>query len=450
MSTQSGAHGARGNCLSLRQVLQDASDLTLGAATAVLDSGTRLKDRSRCNDVRVSDREVAANVVSVPYASEAARPGPKHVEVPVAYDALLLAGFGGPEGQDDVIPFLRNVTRGRGIPDERLEEVAHHYRHFGGVSPINAQNRALKAALEAQLLANGIDLPVYWGNRNWAPYLEDAVTEAEANGHTTLLAFATSAYSSFSSCRQYREDFARVLEDTGLGEKVNIDKVRPFFDHPGFVAAFVSGVRAAIAQMLADGIAPNEISVLFSTHSIPTADALRSGPRDVDWGEGGAYAAQHEAVAAWVMQQVGHELPDASDVAWELVYQSRSGPATQAWLEPDVCDVIAELPARGQKAVVVVPVGFMSDHMEVLWDLDTEASDAAAEAGLGFARTPTPGISDEFVTGIVDLVRERLEGRPAGERSHVTNLGPSFDICRPACCENVRAGFKPAAAGIAP
>nr|WP_157312231.1 ferrochelatase [Microbacterium sp. MAH-37] len=392
----------------------------------------------------------AKPVDSVPFASAAAASGAPFVETPVAYDAILLAGFGGPEGQEDVIPFLRNVTRGRGIPDERLEEVAHHYRHFGGVSPINGQNRALKAALEQELAARSIDLPVYWGNRNWAPYLEDAVAEAAANGHTTLLAFATSAYSSFSSCRQYREDFARVLGGTQYEDVVTIDKIRPFFDHPGFVQAFVDGVHDAISGFLADGIAPEAVQVLFSTHSIPSADAVRSGPRDVDWGAGGAYAAQHEAVAAWVMDRVAQLLPAASAVPWELVYQSRSGPASQPWLEPDVCDVIEELGGRSRQAVVVVPVGFMSDHMEVLWDLDTEAKEAAEGAGLRFVRTPTPGVSAGFVAGIVDLVQERLEGRPPADRAHVTDLGPSFDICRPGCCENVRAGFKPAAAGIAP
>ncbi|WP_309082487.1 ferrochelatase [Microbacterium sp.] len=387
---------------------------------------------------------------AVPHASRAAAGGAPHIEEPVAYDAILLAGFGGPEGQDDVIPFLRNVTRGRGIPDERLEEVAHHYRHFGGVSPINAQNRALKQALEAQLAARGIDLPVYWGNRNWDPYLEDAVADAARNGDTTLLAFATSAYSSFSSCRQYREDFARVLDGTEYDGVVTIDKIRPFFDHPGFVQAFVDGVRDAVQQLMDDGIAPGEVQVLFSTHSIPTADAQRSGPRDIDFGEGGAYAAQHEAVAAWTMAEVARLLPAASDVPWELVYQSRSGPASQPWLEPDVCDVIEALGERGRRAVVVVPVGFMSDHMEVLWDLDTEARDAAEQAGLRFVRTPTPGVSEAFVAGIVDLIEERLEGRPAGQRAHVTDLGPWYDVCRPACCENVRAGFKPAAAGLVP
>ncbi|QKJ19329.1 ferrochelatase [Microbacterium hominis] len=391
----------------------------------------------------------------VPFATDAAASGAPHIEIPVAYDAILLAGFGGPEGQDDVIPFLRNVTRGRGIPDERLEEVAHHYRHFGGVSPINAQNRALKAALEAELARRGIDLPVYWGNRNWAPYLEEAVEDAAAAGHRSLIALATSAYSSFSSCRQYREDFARVLAETGLADTVAIDKVRQFFDHPGFVQPFIDGVRDAVAGFLSDGVAPERVRVLFSTHSIPTVDAQRSGPREGDpahrdFGDGGAYAAQHLAVAEVVMAAVAAEIPDAAGIGWELVYQSRSGPPTQPWLEPDVNDVIAELPAAGVAAVAIVPLGFMSDHMEVLWDLDTEAMDAAADAGVRAVRTPTPGIDPVFVSGLIDLIEERVNGTPAGERPHRTDLGPWFDVCRPACCENIRAGFKPAAAGIAP
>ncbi|WP_396668868.1 ferrochelatase [Microbacterium sp. R86528] len=386
----------------------------------------------------------------MPYASAAASTGPAHVEVPVAYDGILLAGFGGPEGQDDVIPFLRNVTRGRGIPDERLEEVAHHYRHFGGISPINAQNRALKSALEAELRRREIELPVYWGNRNWAPYLHDAVREADAAEDRKLLALATSAYSSFSSCRQYREDFARVLDETGLASTMTIDKVRQFFDHPGFVQPFIDGVRDAVASFVDDGVEPAAIRVLFSTHSIPTADADRSGPRDIDFGEGGAYAAQHLAVAETVMAAVTADFPAAAGVGWELVYQSRSGPPTQPWLEPDVNDVIADLPNRGVAAVAIVPLGFMSDHMEVLWDLDTEATEAAAAAGLKSVRTPTPGIDPVFVSGLVDLVEERLRGTAARDRPHATNLGPWFDVCRPACCENVRAGFKPAAAGIAP
>jgi ferrochelatase len=384
------------------------------------------------------------------HASPAAVGGAAHIETPVPYDGILLASFGGPEGQEDVIPFLRNVTRGRGIPDERLEEVAHHYRHFGGISPINAQNRELKSAIEGELARRGLHLPVYWGNRNWGPFLDEAVREAAEAGDTTLLAVATSAYSSFSSCRQYREDFARVLTDTGLAGTVTIDKVRQFFDHPGFVAPFVAGVRDAVAGFLAEGVEAAAIHVLFSTHSVPIDDARRSGPRDREWGDGGAYEAQHLAVAEYVMAKVADEYADAATVPWQLVYQSRSGPPTQPWLEPDVCDVIETLPARGGEAVVIVPLGFVSDHMEVKWDLDTEAMDAAAEAGLRAVRTPTPGVDPAYVAGLVDLVEERLHGTPVADRPHVTDLGPWFDVCRPACCENIRAGFKPAASGIAP
>lgn len=377
-------------------------------------------------------------------ATPAAASGAEHVEQPVAYDAIVLAGFGGPEGQDDVIPFLRNVTRGRGIPDERLEEVAHHYRHFGGVSPINQQNRELKAALEAELAERGIDLPVLWGNRNWSPYLAEALQEAHERGYRTLIGLATSAYSSFSSCRQYREDFAIALEQTGLGDELRIDKVRQFFDHPGFVTPFVEGVRDALADLVERGFADDEIRVLFATHSIPTDDALRSGDRTVDYGPGGAYAAQHLAVGEVVMREVG------SHVAWELVYQSRSGPPTQPWLEPDVNDVIEGLPAQGVKAVVIVPLGFVSDHMEVLWDLDTEATETAEEHGLVAIRTPTPGTHPAYVAGLVDLVLERVNGTATAERPALTPYGPWFDVCRPGCCENVRAGFKPAIAGVAP
>ncbi|MFE2772117.1 ferrochelatase [Microbacterium resistens] len=398
----------------------------------------------------VIDPATPQTAVPVLHASEAARSGPAHVEVPVDYDAVVLASFGGPEGQDDVIPFLRNVTRGRGIPDERLEEVAHHYRHFGGVSPINAQNRELKAALEAEIARRGLDLPVYWGNRNWGPYLHEAFTAAAQDGHRTLLVLATSAYSSYSSDRQYREDIAIAMDESGLGGVLTADKVRLFFDHPGFVAPFQEGVEAAVRTLLGDGIAPEAITVLFSTHSIPVDDARRSGPRDRDWGEGGAYEAQHRAVAAHIMSTLAEHVPQAGTLPWELVFQSRSGPPTQPWLEPDINDVIAELPDRGARAVVVVPLGFVSDHMEVLWDLDTEAMESAAEAGLRMIRTPTPGTHPAFVSGLVDLVLERVHGTPAAERPHLTELGPWYDVSRPGDCENVRLGFRPAAAGIAP
>ena len=377
-------------------------------------------------------------------ATPAAQQGPEHVEEAVAYDAILLASFGGPEGQDDVIPFLRNVTRGRGIPEERLEEVAHHYRAFGGVSPINDQNRELKAALEAELAKRGIDLPVLWGNRNWAPYLRDALTEANERGYTKLIAVGTSAYSSYSSCRQYREDYAIALEETGLGEALQIDKVRQFFDHPGFVEPFIQGVRQGLVDAAAQGIAPEQTHILFSTHSIPTSDADRSGPPERGFGPGGAYAAQHLAVAEIVVAAQDRA------VNWDLVYQSRSGPPTQPWLEPDVNDRIVELAAGGIKAVVIVPLGFISDHMEVKWDLDTEAMETAQENGVFAVRVPTPGVHAAFVSGLIDLVLERRDGTPTADRPALTELGPWYDVCRSGCCENVRLGFKPALAGLTP
>lgn len=393
----------------------------------------------------MTDTQAAPKVIG---ATSAAASGPEHVTEPVAYDAILLAGFGGPEGQDDVIPFLRNVTRGRGIPEERLEEVAHHYRHFGGVSPINDQNRELKAALEAELASRGIDLPVLWGNRNWTPYLEDALHEAQERGFTKLIAVATSAYSSYSSCRQYREDFARVLDETRLEGTIQIDKVRQFFDHPGFVEPFIEGVRTAVDDLREriPGIDPaTEIRILYSTHSIPSTDAARSGPAERGFGEGGAYAAQHLAVAEVVSQAA-----TGGTVEWDLVYQSRSGPPSMPWLEPDINDRIAELPALGVKAVVIVPLGFVSDHMEVLWDLDNEAMETSEQHGLVAVRVPTPGTHARYVKGLVDLVLERRDGVPVDQRPALTSLGPWYDVCRPGCCENVRAGFKPAAAGLAP
>lgn len=393
---------------------------------------------------RASAAPVCGDGCRVPAATTATCAGDRFATTPVAYDAVLLLGFGGPEGQDDVIPFLRNVTAGRGIPDERLEEVAHHYRHFGGVSPINDHNRELKAALDAELAARGLDLPVYWGNRNWMPYVADALQAAHDAGHTRLLAIATSAYSSYSSCRQYREDLADAVEATGLSGRVEIDKVRQFFDHPGFVTPFAEGVAAGLARLHADGFGDDEIEILFSTHSIPNSDADRSGPPERDLGPGGAYVAQHTAVAEAIMARLG------SACAWQLVYQSRSGPPQVPWLEPDINDAMQELPAAGRKAVLIVPLGFVSDHMEVLWDLDTEALETAADLGLAAIRTPTPGTHPAYVSGLVDLIAERLDGTDPADRPHETALGPWDDVCRPGCCENKRLGFQPALAGVAP
>ena len=392
----------------------------------------------------ITNGEFGNPVTVLNAASDEAASGAEHVTTPVAYDAILLASFGGPEGQDDVIPFLRNVTRGRGIPEERLEEVAHHYRAFGGISPINDQNRELKAALEAELERRGIDLPVIWGNRNWIPYLRDALTEANERGFTKLIAVGTSAYSSYSSCRQYREDYAIALDETQLGDSIRIDKVRQFFDHPGFVEPFIEGVRDGLADVAARGFTPAETHVLFSTHSIPSSDAAKSGPAARGFGPEGAYAAQHLAVAEVVMAASG------GGEDWSLVYQSRSGPPSMPWLEPDINDSITELAAKGIKAVVIVPLGFVSDHMEVKWDLDTEAMETSAENDVYAVRVPTPGVHAAYVSGLIDLVLERRDGVPLEDRPAMTDLGPWYDVCRPGCCENVRLGFKPALAGILP
>jgi ferrochelatase len=361
---------------------------------------------------------------------------------PKAYDAILLASFGGPEGQEDVIPFLRNVTRGRGIPDERLEEVATHYRANGGVSPINAQNRALKAAMEAELAARGIALPVYWGNRNWEPYIPATLQAMYDAGHRRVLMFSTSAYASYSSCRQYREDLGVALRETGLEGKLEVDKVRQYFDHPGFVEPFVDGVRTGLAdvraQLAAAGDAEGTVRVVFVTHSIPLSDAEAAGPRDLAATlETDVYTAQHLAVGRAILARV----PEAAGLESSLVFQSRSGAPHVPWLEPDINDALAQYRADGTAGVVVVPIGFVSDHMEVVWDLDTEARETCAELGLAFHRVGTPGTHAEYVRGIVDLVSERLagpDGRPLLEgRASEVDLGPWFDVCRPNCCVKV-------------
>jgi len=384
----------------------------------------------------------------VPAATPAARGGEPHVTRPQDYDAVLLLGFGGPEGPDDVMPFLRNVTAGRGIPDERLAEVAEHYHHFDGASPINAQNRALREALAAELQRTGPALPVLWGNRNFAPYLTDTLHEAHEAGHRRLLVLATSAYSCYSSCRQYREDLADALQATGLGEHLEIDKIRVFFDHPGFVTPFVEAVDAALVELAGRG--RTRVQVLFATHSIPVGDAERSGPPELDLGPGGAYEVQHLAVGEAVMSRVS--VPEGLVVGSQLVYQSRSGPPSQPWLEPDINDAIAALAAADDRpdAVVIAPIGFVSDHLEVLWDLDNEAIETATDHGINAVRVPTPGVDPTFVAGLADLVRERVEGRAVEERAALTDLGPWNDVCRPGCCANARRPFSPVLAGVAP
>lgn len=331
-------------------------------------------------------------------------------------DAILLASFGGPEGQDDVIPFLRNVTAGRGVPDSRLEEVAHHYRHFGGVSPINQQNRDLKAALEAELATRGIGLPVYWGNRNWDPYFADAFREMADAGHHRILVLVTSAYTSYSGVGQYREDFDTTLDETGLRDSLELHRIREFFDHPGFVLPQAHALRDALTR------APEGTHVVFVTHSIPTRDANVSGDEHPahTFGEGGAYVAQHLAAAEAILREAG-----AGDAPWSFVYQSRSGSPHVPWLEPDILDHIGDdLAPTAVPGVVIVPFGFVSDHMEVMWDLDEEAVQACQERDIWVERIPTVGIHPLFVAGLIDLVEERLNDVPDGERPHLSALGP--------------------------
>lgn len=363
------------------------------------------------------------------------------------YDAVLLLSFGGPEGPDDVMPFLENVTRGRGIPRERLEAVAEHYLHFGGRSPINDQNRALLAALRAELDARGVGLPLLWGNRNWAPYLVDALREAHEAGTRRVVTVVTSAYSSYSGCRQYREDLAAALGVLAAeGRVLEVDKVRHYYNHPGFVAPVVDAVRSGLAGLPA--AARERARVVFVTHSVPTAMDDVSGEGSAVGG--GAYVRQHLDVAGTVMSSVTASLAADGGAApeWDLVYCSRSGPPTQPWLEPDVNDHLEKLAAGGTTGVVVVPVGFVSDHMEVVFDLDTEAAQTADRLGLPFVRVPTVGTDPRFVAGLVDLVVERAAQARGGDpdRPATGALGPSHVTCPVGCCRNLRAD-RPAACG---
>lgn len=355
---------------------------------------------------------------------------------PRHFDAVILSSFGGPEGQDDVIPFLRNVTRGRGIPDERLEEVATHYRANGGVSPINAQNRALRDALETELRDRGVDVPLLWANRNWDPYVADVLTECNDRGYRDLLVLATSAFSGYSSCRQYREDYGMGLEELGLADTLHVEKVRPYFDEVGFLTPSVEGLRDALAK-LRERTAEGPLEVLFTTHSVPDTDAYASGSERIEFEETSAYVAQHLAASRWIVDQLG----DAMDgVNWQLVYQSRSGPPQIPWLEPDICDVIETLPESGVQGVAVVPVGFVSDHMEVIWDLDTEAKDAAAEAGIEFERVATAGTHPAFVGALADAIEQRLGTETAPPRVSACGQGTWFDNCPADCCTKLLRG----------
>ncbi|WP_030396559.1 ferrochelatase [Kitasatospora purpeofusca] len=364
------------------------------------------------------------------------------------YDALLLLSFGGPEAPEDVVPFLENVTRGRGIPKERLREVGKHYFLFGGVSPINEQNRELLAALRKDFAEHGLDLPVYWGNRNWAPYLVDTLRELAADGHRRIAVLATSAYAGYSGCRQYRENLAdalAALAAEGLPE-LRVDKLRHFYNHPGFVEPMIEATLAALDRLPEGTRAGARLA--FTTHSIPDTMAETSGaPDDPARGRpGGAYVAQHLDVARLVADAVAGRT-GVADRPWELVFQSRSGAPHIPWLEPDICDHLEAQHADGAPAVVMVPIGFVSDHMEVKYDLDTEATARAAELGLPVARAATVGADPRFTAAVRELVLERAaaeRGEPVS-RCALGALGPSHDVCAVACCPNPRAP-RPAAA----
>jgi ferrochelatase len=327
-----------------------------------------------------------------------------------AYDALLVVSFGGPEGMDDVIPFLENVLRGRNVPRERMLSVAHHYEMFGGVSPINQQNRNLIAALQEELESHGPNLPIYWGNRNWHPMLTDTLRQMAADGVRNALAFVTSAYSSYSSCRQYRENIANAQAAVGP-DAPRVDKLRAFYNHPLFIEANVDHVREAWSQVTQ----PAEL--VFTAHSIPESMAANCD-----------YAAQLQEAGGLIAGALGVE-------RWRVVYQSRSGSPSQPWLGPDIGDCLRELNARGSKNVVVAPIGFVSDHMEIVYDLDFEAQNLAHELGMKMVRAATAGTHPAFVKMIRELIVERMYNEPP---RFLGSRGPVHDVCPADCCLLVR------------
>src|SRR5579864_3440498 len=327
------------------------------------------------------------------------------------YDAILVVSFGGPESHADVIPFLENVLRGRNVPRERMMEVAEHYYHFDGKSPINQQTRELISAIETELAQHGPKLPVYWGNRNWHPMLADTVRKMQKDGIRHALAFVTSAYSSYSGCRQYREDILRAQSEVGP-DAPQIGKLRAFFNHPGFIEANTERLHAAIHEVPAD--ARQNIHVVYTAHSIPMSMANTSD-----------YVRQLEEVRKLVSAAAGI----ASDA---LVYQSRSGAPGQAWLEPDILDYLREVKARNlASAVVVAPISFISDHMEVLYDLDIEARQLCDSLALPMARAKTVGVHPKFIAMIRELILERTSN---AERRALGSLGPRSDVCEETCC----------------
>jgi ferrochelatase len=329
------------------------------------------------------------------------------------YDAVLIVSFGGPEARDDVLPFLENVLRGKNVPRERMLKVAKHYEHFGGVSPINAQNRRLIAGLERELAEHGPQLSVYWGNRNWHPLLPDTLAQMARDGVKRALAFFTSAYSSYSGCRQYLENIAAAQEQVGPTAP-QVDKLRVFFNHPGFIEPMVESLRQCLDLIPAEQ--RDAVTVLFTAHSIPTTMA-----------ENCRYVEQLSEASRLVAEAAGV-------TRWELVYQSRSGPPQQPWLEPDVGARIEQLHAAGElHRLIVVPIGFISDHLEVLYDLDTEVKELCQQLGVSMQRAATVGDHPRFVQMIRELIVERIAG--ASDRPTLGALGAGHDVCAADCCQ---------------
>lgn len=330
------------------------------------------------------------------------------------YDAFLLVSFGGPERREDVIPFLENVLRGRNVPRERMLEVAEHYYQFGGASPINAQNRALLAAVEDEFASAGLKLPLYWGNRNWHPLLPDTLRQMKADGVRRAIALFTSAFGSYSGCRQYLENIAAAQQTVGDGAPA-VDKLRAFFNHPGFIEPMVERTREALGKIPAER--RGAAHLIFTAHSIPLSMAKNC-----------QYEAQFRESSRLVAEALGH-------ANWQLAYQSRSGPPSQPWLGPDIGEAIAQTPGERSSCradVVVVPIGFISDHLEVLYDLDEEARQKAEAVGLNLVRAGTAGTHPRFVRMIRELVEERES--EATSRLTVGTLGPSHDVCTTDCC----------------
>ncbi len=336
------------------------------------------------------------------------------------YDAVLIVSFGGPEKPEDVMPFLGNVTRGRNIPQERLREVAEHYYRFGGKSPINDQCRELAAALRQELEAHGVRLPVYWGNRNWHPFLSEALRQMRDDGVRRALAFVTSAYSSYSSCRQYRENIAAAQAEVGAGAP-RVDKLRVFYNHPGFIEACADRVYEARTQF--SQLEQSDVRLIATAHSIPCSMAQTS-----------AYETQLRETARLVAESAGFE-------NWELVYQSRSGSPTQPWLGPDILDYLRNLHEDGVNNVLLAPIGFTSDHIEILYDLDIEARQLAITLGMKMVRAATAGTHPVFVRAIRELVEERISlFRP---RTSIGRFGPNQDCCPEDCCPAPQSTGKP-------